>query len=101
MNIPYDKKLHFGYSFAIAVIAGLAGNALGMNWLQALFTGAGVSLAAGFGKEYGDKVNPNERYQKRVKTAIVTFFIAFVIALTSIKSVNMAIKIEYFEVQNV
>ncbi len=43
--------------------------------------------------KYGEKADPNERYQKRVKTAIVTFFIAFVIALTSIKSVNMAIKI--------
>ena len=43
--------------------------------------------------KYGEKVNPDERYQKRVKTAIVTFFITFVIALTSIKDINFAIKL--------
>ena len=60
--IPYDKKLHFGASFAIAVVAGLAGGALGMNWLQALYAGVGISMAAGFGKEYGDKLNPSNQW---------------------------------------
>jgi hypothetical protein len=41
----------------------------------------------------GDKANPNERYQKRIKTAIFTFFIMLIFAITSVKSVNFAIKI--------
>ncbi len=41
----------------------------------------------------GEKANPNERYQHRVKLAIVTFFIMLIFAITSIKSVNFAIKI--------
>lgn len=61
-NIPYDKKLHFGCSFAIATVAGLFANAIGMTWFQSLFTGAGISIAAGFGKEYGDKLNPNNHW---------------------------------------
>ena len=43
--------------------------------------------------KYGENVDLKERYQSRVKTAIVTFIIAFLIALTSIKSLNMAIKL--------
>ncbi len=43
--------------------------------------------------KYGEQANPNERYQKRVKTAIITFLIAFLIAITSVKNINMAIKL--------
>ncbi len=61
-TLPYDKKLHFGCSFIIAALAGLAGNVLGMTWLQAFYTGFGISIAAGFGKEYGDKINPANKW---------------------------------------
>ncbi len=43
--------------------------------------------------KYGENIDLKERYQSRVKTAIVTFIIAFLVALTSIKNVNMAIKL--------
>ena len=42
--------------------------------------------------KYGDKVDPNERYQRRVKTAIMIFMVAFVFAITTVKGVNLAIK---------
>ncbi len=42
---------------------------------------------------YGEKANPNEKYQKRVKLAIAAFFVMLIFAITSIKSVNFAIKI--------
>lgn len=61
-NIPNDKKLHFGCSFLIGAVAGLAANALGMTWMQALYSGAGISAATGFGKEYGDKVSPGNHW---------------------------------------
>ena len=41
----------------------------------------------------GENTNPNERYEKRVKNAIIAFFIMFIVAITTIKSVNFAIKI--------
>lgn len=41
----------------------------------------------------GDKANPNARFEKRVKTAIITFIVAFLIAITSVKNVNMSIKL--------
>ena len=43
--------------------------------------------------KYGEQANPNERYQKRVKTAVVTFLLAFLVAITSVKSINMSIKL--------
>ena len=42
--------------------------------------------------KYGDKADPNERFQRRVKTAVVTFLIAFLVAITSVKDLNMSIK---------
>ncbi len=42
---------------------------------------------------YGDKVDPNDKYQKRVKTAIVTFIIGLVVAITSLTSLNFAVKL--------
>ena len=35
--------------------------------------------------KYGDSANPNERYQKRVKTAIITFIVGLIIAIPSVK----------------
>ena len=43
--------------------------------------------------KYGDKVDPNERYQKRVKNAIVVFVIGLVFAITSVADFNFAIKL--------
>lgn len=61
-KISYDKKLHFGVSFIIAVIATATGNVMRMNWIQALYAGLCISLASGFGKEYGDKLNPSNTW---------------------------------------
>ena len=43
--------------------------------------------------KYGEKVDVNLRYQKRVKTAIITFLILLVLSITSIQSINFAIKL--------
>lgn len=43
--------------------------------------------------KYGEKVDINVMYQKRVKTAIITFLIGLVIAITSVQSLNFAVKL--------
>ncbi len=43
--------------------------------------------------KYGDKIDLNLKYQKRVKTAIITFLILLVLSITSIQSLNFAIKL--------
>lgn len=43
--------------------------------------------------KYGDKIDLNLKYQKRVKTAIITFLILLVLSITSIQSMNFAIKL--------
>lgn len=43
--------------------------------------------------KYGENVDLNAKYQSRVKTAIVVFLIGFLIAITSIKNINLPIKI--------
>ena len=43
--------------------------------------------------KYGDKFDPNARFQKRVKTAIITLIISFLVAITSVKDINLAIKL--------
>ena len=42
---------------------------------------------------YGDKVDPNQKYQKRVKNAIIVFIILMIVVMTSIDGLNIAIKI--------
>ena len=42
---------------------------------------------------YGEKVDVNLMYQKRVKTAIITFLLGLILAITSIQSLNFAIKL--------
>ena len=42
--------------------------------------------------KYGDQVDLNERYQKRVKNAIVIFIIVMAITITSVKAINLPIK---------
>ena len=43
--------------------------------------------------KYGEKVDLNLKYQKRVKTAIMTFLILLVASITSIQSLNFAVKL--------
>lgn len=43
--------------------------------------------------KYGDRVDVNLKYQKRVKNAIITFVVCIVIAITAIPSINFAIKL--------
>ena len=42
---------------------------------------------------YGEKVDVNQMYQKRVKTAIITFLLGLIFAITSVQSLNFAIKL--------
>lgn len=62
LNIQKDKLLHFGYSFLIALLAGVCAFFLRMNVLQFIFTSLGISFATGVGKEYGDHINPNNKW---------------------------------------
>ena len=49
--------------------------------------------------KYGDKVDPNERYNKRVKTRIITFIFSIVVVMTSVSGLNIAIKVKkYYKV---
>ncbi len=43
--------------------------------------------------KYGDKVDPNVRYEKRVKNAIITFIVGLIIVITSVSSLNFAVKL--------
>ena len=43
--------------------------------------------------KYGEKVDVNQMYQKRVKSAIITFLIGLILAITSVQSLNFAIKL--------
>ena len=43
--------------------------------------------------KYGEKVDPNERFNKRVKTAIITFLVGLVIMITSVSGLNFAVKL--------
>ena len=43
--------------------------------------------------KYGDKVDPNFMYQKRVKSGIITFIVSMVFAITTFNGLNFAIKL--------
>ncbi len=43
--------------------------------------------------KYGEKVNVEEMFQKRVKNAVLVLIILFLVAITSVKDLNMAIKL--------
>ena len=43
--------------------------------------------------KYGEKVDPIERFDRRVKTGLLTFIISLTILITSVSSINFAIKI--------
>ena len=42
---------------------------------------------------YGDKADPNERFQKRVKTGILTFIFGLIVVMTSVSGLNFAVKL--------
>lgn len=43
--------------------------------------------------KYGDSVDPDTRFEGRVKTAVVTLIVSSLVAITTVKDINMAIKI--------
>lgn len=43
--------------------------------------------------KYGDKVDPNEKFNKRVKSAIVVFLLSFAILITSVSGLNFPVKL--------
>ena len=43
--------------------------------------------------KYGDQVDVNVKYQSRVKSAIITFIIGLIVAITSVSSINFAVKL--------
>ena len=43
--------------------------------------------------KYGDKVDVKAKYQSRVKAAIVVFIIGIIVAMTSLQSLNFAVKL--------
>lgn len=61
-KIQADKKKHFGYSFIIAFLCGLIAWGIRMNPLEIFYSGFGIAMAAGVGKEYGDKLSPSNRW---------------------------------------
>jgi hypothetical protein len=43
--------------------------------------------------KYGDKVDPNARYESRVKNAVIALILTTLVVLTMVKGLNLAIKI--------
>ena len=43
--------------------------------------------------KYGDNVDPNQKFQGRVKAAIITFIIGLIVALTTVKNINFPIRL--------
>ena len=61
MTIPKDKRLHFACCMLIAlVVTPLIG--LLSNWYVGGLAGSLTAMGVGVGKEYGDKVNPNNKW---------------------------------------
>ena len=62
MKIEKDKKQHFGVSALIAFFASLLLNFIGGTILVSAVGGFLASIGTGFGKEYGDEVNPYNKW---------------------------------------
>ena len=62
MKIEKDKKQHFGVSVLIAFFASLLLNFIGGTILVSAVGGFLASIGTGFGKEYGDEVNPYNKW---------------------------------------
>lgn len=43
--------------------------------------------------KYGEAVDPDQRFESRVKTAVITLIVSSLVAITAVKDINMAIKI--------
>lgn len=43
--------------------------------------------------KYGDRANPDERYEKRVKNSLVTFLVCLIFMITVVDNINFAIKL--------
>lgn len=61
-NIGSDKYMHFGVCAIVALLVGLFGIVLNMTPIMVAYCGFIAAMGAGLGKEYGDKVNPNNRW---------------------------------------
>lgn len=61
MTIARDKKLHFACCMLIAFAATMLIGALS-NLCAGSLAGLLTAMGAGVGKEYGDKVNPNNKW---------------------------------------
>lgn len=61
MTIPKDKRLHIAccmlIAFASTLLIGLMS-----NWYVGATAGLLTAMGVGVGKEYGDKVNPNNKW---------------------------------------
>lgn len=57
-----DKYLHFGACAFVSVAITVVLILIGTSWFAALLGGFYAGMAAGLGKEYGDKVNPTNRW---------------------------------------
>ena len=61
MRISKDKKLHFTccmlIAFAVTILIGLLS-----NWYAGSLAGLLTAMGTGVGKEYGDKINPYNKW---------------------------------------
>lgn len=62
MNLSTDKILHIQTCALISLIVALIANALGSPIIASIFCGYVCALSAGFGKEFGDKFSPSNRW---------------------------------------
>lgn len=61
MRISKDKKLHFIYCMLIALATTLLIGLLS-NWYVGGIAGLLTAMGTGVGKEYGDKINPYNKW---------------------------------------
>ena len=62
MKIQKDKILHFSACAIIALITFLLFWLIGCSYTITALAALLISTAAGWGKEYGDKANPNNKW---------------------------------------
>lgn len=60
--IGSDKYAHFSVCAIVAICVGFVGMLMGMSPLMIGFSGFIAAMGAGLGKEYGDKVNPYNKW---------------------------------------
>lgn len=62
MHLGKDKILHIQVCAAIALVVALIAGILHAPVAASAICGYMASISAGLGKEYGDKVNPNNKW---------------------------------------